>query len=237
MTFGFMNAIRGPLHFTKKIFKDKNSFNLRFDADDMVLSSSEGLIATNCETKCLIHISGTGRTRTICYTAPLNPWSLCINNRQQIVVGVGADSGKRPIKLLVYNANGSLILQTIEMSQSNIPLFRKNIMQVMQNNNGDYVVCDHNRIVCVGREGIYKWEHDFGIGVMYSMVCDRYDNIITVDPWCNEVKMISGDGKKITRLLLTKRDGISDPWSLSIDKYGALWIGQKETIIIAKYLK
>ena len=65
--------------------------------------------------------------------------------------------------------------------------------------NGDYVVSDHNRIVCVTREGKYKWElsaeelGETSIDI-YGIACDQCDNVIIADYPKDKISMIHSDG-------------------------------------------
>ena len=55
---------------------------------DMTLTASKEIIASDLDNKRLIKISSSGRIVTLCDTKPLKPFGVCINNKQQIVVGL-----------------------------------------------------------------------------------------------------------------------------------------------------
>ena len=63
------------------------SFELDFRVNDMILLSSDDIKASDYDNKRLVWIDNTGSTSTICNTAPFCPWGLCLNDKQQIVVG------------------------------------------------------------------------------------------------------------------------------------------------------
>ena len=68
------------------------------------------------------------------------------------------------------------------------------------------------------------------------MVCDKYNNIIIANCENDKIHLLSSEGKLVTTML-TAKDGIRWPHSLSIDRHGQLLIGQKESIKVVRYLK
>ena len=76
---------------------------LNFELFDMALMSSGDVIATDWDGQRLIRISPSGSCKAICSTEPLRPCGVCVNDRQQVVVGLAADKDCPPIKL-VYNS-------------------------------------------------------------------------------------------------------------------------------------
>ena len=126
---------------------------------DIALTPADDIIGSDCENKRLVRISRSDDITTLCSTGELRPLGLCINDKQQIVVGLRAGLDKPPIKLVVYTTDGSDVVFEIEKDKSGKPLFTESIYQVKQNANGDYVVADGHRIVCVDRVGEFRWEH------------------------------------------------------------------------------
>ena len=216
---------------------EKKKINEFSNLYDMVLTASQDIIATNPHEKCLVKISPSGDVSTLCNTAPLQPYGICINNRGNIVLGLDAGWGTTSKKLVVYSPDGSIVLQEIENDEDGKPLFRKRIRQVKQNGNGDYVVAESDRIVCFSSEGRLMWEYSEGLSTwVYGMVCDKYDNVIIADKYSNKILLLSSEGKLVTTLL-TVEDGIRWPYSLSIDRHGKLWIGQDGSLKVVKYLE
>ena len=217
------------------------TFTLGFKLRDMALATSNYIIGSDESHKRLVRISCSGDVTALCSTGELRHWGLCINDKQQIVVGLRRAYEKQPIKLVVYSPEGSALLQEIEKDKSGKPLFTKSFYQVKQKLNGDYVVADGDRIVCVGREGEYRWEYQVKQSVwihpnVHGMVCDRYDNIIIADTMNAKISLLDSEGKLITTLM-TEKDGIFIPWSLAIDKKGHLWIGESENVKVVKYIR
>ena len=198
---------------------------------DMVLTASQDIIATDVGNKRVIIKSPAGNVNTLCSTAPLKPWGICINNRGQIVVALSFEK-----MLAIYSSDGLKVLHAIKKDKDGKPLFRRLITQVKQNGMGDYVVSDENRIVCVSREGRFKWDYSEGLSSVWGLVCDRHDNIIIADFFNNKILRLSSEGKLVITLL-TAEDGISRPRSLSIDRHGQLWIGQSGSLKVVRYPK
>ena len=200
----------------------------------MTLTSSEEIIATEVINKRVVRIDSSGSVRTMCSTAPLHPWGVCVNDRQQLVVGVRAGYYQPPIKLVVYLPDGSK-LQKIEKDGSEKRYFKGGIYQVKQKGNGDYVVSDDEIIVCVSREGEFRWKYELNFN-SFGLVCDQYDNTVVAEYVDQIVHLLSKDGVLI-KTMLTKNDGIEKPYSLSIDINGYLWIGQDKNGKVVQYLK
>ena len=186
--------------------EEKNSFSLDFAIRDMALTAEEYIIATDSINQCVVRIDSSGRVSKVCSTAPLYPWGVCVNDMQQIVVGVRAGLSEPPKKLVVYSPDGYTVLQEIEKDRSGNTLFKEGICQVKQKGNGDYVVSDDKRILCVSREGEYRWEYRLH-WTSFGIVCDKYDNIIVAERLGHTVYLLSKDGELI-KTLLTKKDAM-----------------------------
>ena len=215
--------------------KKTKKLSVNSTLQDMVLTASGDIIATDWDHTRLVQISPSGNISTLCSTESLYPSGICLNNRGHIVVGVDAASGKRPIKLSIYSSDGSAVLQEIENGEDGKPLFRRGINQVKQNGRGDYVVADGDRIVCVSSEGRFRWDYNVVIYIR-RIVCDKYDNVIIAENLSNKIILLSSEGKLVTTLL-TAEDGLCYPRSLSIDRHGQLWIGQATSLKVVKYLE
>ena len=221
----------------------KERHNIGLNICDMILLSSNDIMATEWSKQRLVKISSNGMVTAFCSTSPLYPNGLCINDMHQIVVGLNSKvAGMPPVKLRVYSSNSPSVLKEIEEDKSGKRLFREVIRQVKQNGNQHYVVADDNRVVCVSCEGRFMWEHTVKKGgnsyTIQSLECDRYNNIIIAENNNDKISLLSVDGTLI-KSLLTSSEGIHRPFSISIDKKGYLFIGQMEPtqIIIVKYLK
>ena len=223
-------------HFNYKIIPDVSNH-----ISNMALTASQAIVATDYHNKCLIKISPSGSIiSTLCSTGPLEPRGICINSRQEIVVGLGYPDicwtrQPLPAHLSIYSSDGSTLLgeNFLEDSDEFRPVGL--ITQVEQNCNGDYVVASWNRIECVSSEGRIKWCYDVGsTDSVGGIVCLKNHHVIVADTNDDKILLLNSEGKLVTTLL-TEEDGISGPQSLSIDRHGRLWIGQENDIKVVKY--
>ena len=227
--------------YDQQLVKKKTTLSLTFNLYDMTLTASKDILATNYNNKCVVKISPFGDVITLFSTAPLAPCGICINNRGNIVIGLqdvwAMTTFLGAYKLVVFSPDGSAILQEIKDGADGKPLFREEIRQVKQNGNGDYMVSERYRIVCVSSEGQFRWDYIVeSLSMICGMVCDKYDNVIIAEFWNNKILLLSSEGKLVTTLL-TEEGGIRNPRSLSLDRHGHLWIGQDKSLEVVNYLK
>ena len=213
---------------------EKKTFSLPISLYDIVLTSSQEIIATDRNMKKIVKISQSGSIKTIQVTAPLEPCGICINNRHEIVVGLRTGYGKYPLKLAIYPTDFSDVLFEIENDEEGKPLFRYSLNEVKQNRSGDYVVADEIRVVCVSSKGRFRWDYRDKSAGIFALVCDKYDNVIIALDYRNcKICLLNSDGDLVTTLLT----GEDYTYSLTIDRNGHLWIGQNRNIKVVKYLK
>ena len=212
---------------------------LDISISDMALTCHGDIIATDLFNRRVLRISDTGDITELIRMKPLVPWTCCVNDEQQIVVGVRGEFRRPPIKLVVFSADGSDVVQEIEKDNSGNPLFNKAVYQVRQNSKGDYMVSDNDRIVCLSKKGVFRWDYRVKPVArcvnpnVNSIACDKYDNVIINDFHVEMVSLLSSDGK----CLKTINDCIAIPCSLSVDKNGLLWVGQAQGVTVMKYIK
>ena len=106
------------------ILVDKKILSLPVSIYDKALASSKDIIATDKNRKTMIKISPSGCNRPVQVMAPLEPYGICINNRQQIVVAMRSSWGKLPLKLVIYSSDGSTVLYEKENDEEGKPLLR-----------------------------------------------------------------------------------------------------------------
>ena len=223
-------------------FHRKTTVSLSAGIRDMASTGSGQIIATDGKSNQLLAISPSGSTRVIRSTFPLVPSGICINNKEQIVVGLYAQSMKPSVKLAIYSPDGSLLLQEVENDTSGQPLFKEGIEQVKQNGNGDYIVSDGDRVVCVSNGGKFIWDYQvmrcnpYFDSCVSGIVCDRNNNIIIAEYDNSRITLLNSEGKLVATLL-TEKDGINLPRTISIDRLGDLWIGHLDGLKVVRYLK
>ena len=223
-------------------FRNVSNFITDFQVQDMEMTSSTEALAADFLGQSVVRISDSGNVTQVCSTVPLCPTAIHINNRKQIIVGVEGEKSNAKMQIysmLIYSPDVSTVLREIEKDEAGKPLFSRSLLQVKQKRDGDYVVSYSGTVKCVDEEGKCKWTYcarDRRPCDIRGVTCDQYDNIIITESHNNKISLLSSDGQLI-RKLLTEKDGIRLPWSLSVDKRGRLWIGQEDNVKIVKYLK
>ena len=219
-------------------FEEQKTFNMLNTLYDMALTASQEIIATDVDNKRVVKISALGDVSPIIDTAPFTPHGICINKRHDIVMGLKSSKGSSSKRLAIYSSDGSTLLQAIENGEDGKPLFVTYITQVKQIGNGDYVVADGRRVVCVSSEGKFRWIYRTGASYpIMGLEHDKYDNIIIAEYGSNTINLLSSEGKLVSTLLNWEH-GIRNPQSLSIDRHGQLWIGHDiKSLKVVKYLK
>ena len=217
-------------------FLIRYTIDLDFEVNDISYTPFHGIIVTDWAGRKVIEVSRTGEVCTLLNSWPLIPGGLCIDDSEKIVVGLYAGYGVPPIKLVVYSVDNFEVLREIEYNTAGEPLFTKAILQVKQNGNGDFIVSDAYRIVCVSREGLNRWEYLLDLDYVYGIACDEYDNIIIAQRVSNTISLLDSEGSLLSTIL-TEDDGIIDPIPLAIDHHGNLWIGQEDEVKVVKYIK
>ena len=222
-------------------------FEIEFFLNDIALLLPQGIIGTDYGNNQVVKVSRTGKVKAICSTGTLSPGGICINDRNQIVIGVRNIPGFGPPitkKLVIISPDGSTVLQEIEFDENGKPLFTREINQVKQKRDGEYVASDIDRVLCIDREGGLKWKYkvaDFVQGPhdVQCLFIDSYDNIIIAEENNNRITILDNRGNRIGTLV-TAKDGIDQPRCLTLDSTGRLYIGQRcgnAKIVKYRYLK
>ena len=145
------------------------------------------------------------------------------------------------MKLVIYSPDIINVLQRIQNDEKGKPLFENGIKQIRQSKNGDYVVNDIDRVVCVSSDERKRWEYNVRNNT--GIVVDQSDNIIigASEDTGKKITMLESDGQLIRTLLSV--DDYSQTL-LAIDNNGLLYIGiesyQRQRgnhVKIVKYLK
>ena len=229
-------------------FETQRTLDCEFTIRDFVVISSDEMIVTDDTNKRVVWISDSGKIRTVCNTEPLVPYGICFNDSQQMVVGLRKWKKVPPLKLVIYSPDGSSVTKEIEKDEGGEPIFREALYRVKQNGNGDYVVCDDNRVVSVSGEGGLRWRYEVEKNKFWDpemleitgIVCDQQQNIVFAECFNDKISVLDKDGLLI-RTFAIRDDGVEQniygehPNSLSLDHNGFLWVGQHRNIKKVKY--
>ena len=216
-------------------FKILKTIDLDWNMSDMTpMPSPNDIIATDTENCRINKISRDGEV-TALYNVWVSVGGVCINDAKDAVVGLYNKQALPYVNLGIYSSDASFNIMKIENFTGEKKLLKGMISKVKQNSNGDYVVSDLDKIVCVNRKCEFRW-HYCADDKVYGLVCDQYSNVILAEYFNKRITLLDKDGSFV-QTLLTAEDGIEMPSSLSIDWYGNLWVGQYDDMKIFKYIK
>ena len=210
---------------------------LGMPVEDIVLTISQDILATDLEDRRVLRISRSGNVKTFMDTSPYRPLGIAINDKQQIVVGQYTYHTVlgNLYRLAMYSSVTSTELGNIRIDETGRPFFNNIATQVKQNGNGDYVVSLKNEVVCFTKMGVYRWKYiTTKVSNILGLVCDRYNNIIIAEEMNRQITILKSNGKLLKTLYT---EGINGPISLSIDKDGNLWVGAIDHIKVIRYIK
>jgi tripartite motif-containing protein 2/3 len=164
--------------------------------------------------------------------APLSIHSSRINGN--ILVGM-VKNGEA--KVTRYNEAGKE-LQKIQKDTKGQRLYSEP-RYITENINGDVGVSDHNknRVVVVNRSGQHRFSYTgHGPGFWpYAICTDVLGHILVCDGFTDTIHLLNQDGQFLS-LLLSKQHGIDEPRSVCVDDDSNLYVGQRNTVTVYKYL-
>ena len=161
-------------------FATVSTFDTGFYVEDLAMTSPKEVLATDRLGKRVVRISDSGNVTQVRNTVPLSPRAICVNNRNQILVGVSNDTEETSVKMMIYSPDGSSVLREIENDTSEKPIFSSPLLQIKQKRDGDYIVSYGDTVKCVNEEGTCKWNYcvrELFRCDVYGLVCDAFDNI------------------------------------------------------------
>uniref|UniRef100_K1PNT3 Tripartite motif-containing protein 2 n=1 Tax=Magallana gigas TaxID=29159 RepID=K1PNT3_MAGGI len=154
-----------------------------------------------------------------------------------ILVGMETDEEG---KVTRYNKTGTEI-QNIQRDNKGQALYDYP-HYITENINGDVCVSDYGKhaVVVVDKSGQHRFSYtgqgsEFGL---YGICTDVLGHILVCDYDNDTVHLLDQDGQFLS-LLLTKQQGVEDPYSVCVDDENNLWVGQDNTntVTVYKYLQ
>uniref|UniRef100_K1Q7V4 Tripartite motif-containing protein 3 n=1 Tax=Magallana gigas TaxID=29159 RepID=K1Q7V4_MAGGI len=145
-------------------------------------------------------------------------------------------------KVTRYNQSGQPT-QTIQHNNTGQGLYSEPNF-ITENNNGDVVLSDFasDAVVVTERGGRHRFSytgHPSGSGLLPCGICtDALSHILVCDDITNTVQMLNKDGQFLSHLL-TKSQGMGEPWSLSYDiNTHRLWVGSwnNKKVCVYRYI-
>ncbi|XP_078330866.1 uncharacterized protein LOC111117833 [Crassostrea virginica] len=174
-----------------------------------------------------------------------SPWKLCCTRSGDILVHVYKAGGPQT-KNKIIRYQGQNIQQEISNDGQGNPIFKDGdySLHMSKNNNGDVCVSDVNAdsVVVVDKTGRVRFRYDgtparreesFG---PRGIVTDALSQIIVADVDNNCLHILDQNGEF---LRFVDDCGLEDPFGLSVDSEGRLWVGswQSGEIKVIEYLQ
>ena len=222
-----------------------------FPIKSAVMASSSEMIVVDDKAHCVKTIDLTkedGASLLIRLHNTQIPTAVCINNANELVIGMCVDDGTtKRFNLSIYSDSGRKLLKVIETyreDEESKQIFEKPISKIIQNGNGDYIMQCGNEIVTIDEKGNIKWKYSakqkgnrasrFSIG---GIVCDKHNHVLISDTKNSEIDMLDPEGKFLMCVMTSSK--LHDmPLALAIDAKQNLWLAQADrSIFIVTYLR
>ncbi|XP_013417982.1 E3 ubiquitin-protein ligase TRIM56-like [Lingula anatina] len=174
-------------------------------------------------------------------TCVQEPWGVALNDNYS-EVAVARLGTARAIRL--YDIDRERIALTADHeinSYNGTPIFDEPY-KVAYMKNGCIIACDDKakkvHILSPAGEPLYQYTGpDNNLGSPHGVCVDAYDNILVTDIDNHCIHLVSRDGKFI-RYIVTKADGLCDPWACTINQGGDLVVTEHDgKLKVYRYLK
>ncbi|XP_062593638.1 uncharacterized protein LOC134255143 [Saccostrea cucullata] len=211
--------------------------------NDITVTREEELLYSDAINRT-VNIVRDGKTKTL-ITIPRgwHPRGLCCTRSGDILVSMNS-TDKICYKIVCYQ--GQRVTQEIEKDERGDPIYQGGEygVYVVENNNGDIVASDRNafKVVVVDRTGKVRFryndkppggERSFG---PTHIVTDSMGHIIVTDCQNDCLHILDQNGQF---LRCVDNCGLEDPYGLSVDSEGKLWVGLffSGEMKVIKYMK
>lgn len=175
-------------------------------------------------------------SKVISNTGSYNTRGIYATSSQQLLVCLCKSVNDN--KVVRMSLNGQ-IKQTIQYNKQNKPLFSFPRL-VTENINEDICVVDgHSTVVVVNKDGEFRFKYPESYQSTHTIgscgiACDKLGYILISDYSNSQVHLIDIDGKFV-KFVLTDQNSISQPWGLSTDHKGQLWVCNNEGSKVTVY--
>ena len=213
----------------------RDSINTKFYFSAMSFTFDGDLLLDDYGNKYIKLVSRQRKISTLFETS-WGATGLCCLHNNNIVVTFCYDS-----KVVVYNRNGEII-QTLDHIELRHP------RSVAVNKvNRDIYICDlfgstcysTGKVITIGVDGQLQYEYAGQGGNEFAPVdvcTDQMGNVLITDYNNHRVHILDQKGQFI-QYALTLQQGLNKPNTISVDKDGYIWVGQRTRCIkVARYL-
>ncbi|XP_062569815.1 uncharacterized protein LOC134231865 [Saccostrea cucullata] len=211
--------------------------------DDITVTRQGELIYSDAYNRT-VNIVRDGKTETL-ITTPRgwHPDGLCCTRSGDILVSM-CTTDKSHRKIVRYQ--GQRVTQEIDKDEHGDPIYQggKYAVYVVENNNGDIVAsdCNADTVVVVDRTGKVRFRYnDKSPGRKESfcpgqIVTDSMGHIIVADQFNDCLHILDQNGQF---LRCVDNCGLEDPYGLSVDSEGRLWVGLYHSgeVKVIQYMK
>nr|XP_022337227.1 uncharacterized protein LOC111133281 isoform X3 [Crassostrea virginica] len=220
--------------------------------EDPLQYSGDGIHTVNCDSE-LIYIdkdeninklSSDMKTTATLIKHTDTTWTprcvYCSPSSGDLLVGMCTDKYPRTGKVMRYDNTGKY-KQTIPHDDNTPHGLYKYPVFITENNDGDVLVSDWDRVVVTSGEGVHRFTYTgppLGSGLAPQGICtDVMSHILVGDFFTDTVQMLDRDGQFLSYLLTTQSPGIHGrPLGLSYDVTNhVLWVGSRYTNTLSVY--
>lgn len=218
------------------------SVNPRFRVRQaIILPSGDFLIACGLKTR-LVKLHKDGKIEPFYNTKPFNPYRISVSDRGHILVCLTACvEDSQVIKLSLSGEK----LQTYTSTEDGSPLFEDPGF-LLENINGDIWVQDQGYVTVIQEDNKSCFKYAGAPGrktanlfTPTGLACNKLGQVIVADNANSDIHLVDMDGQFIQYLITNNRE-LGNPYTLTIDSEGKLWIGcekkSDKNIFVVKYL-
>ena len=199
-----------------------------FNFEDIVLSPQGDILLTDWANKCITAISSDKKIKTL-FKLQWEPSGLCCLHSGDIAVTFLNERRE-----VIYSASGKVIKELDKK------LFRLPFRVAQSKVNSDLYISDWGaeKVVTLDKDYRVRYEYTGRDRESFSprgLCTDNAGHILITDSINHRVHILDRDGQ-FRQFLLTKEQGLREPWSIDADSEGNAWVGDGCVVKVVKYL-
>ncbi|KAK3100535.1 hypothetical protein FSP39_021469 [Pinctada imbricata] len=208
--------------------------------NDIFVTEDDEVLFTDSQNKCITRITKDREVRPWTKTGEFTPLSLYCTRDGFVIVSLLLETRSSEssvddtnAKVVKFDSKGEPVLE-IKNDKSGKPLFKNpEYLCVNTNHESDICVSDwgSKSVVAVKQTGEHRFTFEGPTKSSFfprDLVCDSEGRILIVDSGNECIHMLNSKGEYLS-YLLTDDDVIEDPFTLSIDTTGRLWVGERHS--------
>ncbi|KAK3100046.1 hypothetical protein FSP39_013882 [Pinctada imbricata] len=213
--------------------------------NDIFVTEDDEVLFTDPQNKCITRITKDREVRPWTKTGEFTPLSLYCTRDGFVIVSLLLETRSSEssvddtnAKVVKFDSKGEPVLE-IKNDINGKSLYKcPEYLSVNTNNASDLCVSDwgSKSVVVVNQSGEHRFTFEgppkssrrYPEFFPRDLVCDSEGRILIVDSGNECIHMLNSNGEFLS-YLLTDDDGIEDPFTLSIDTTGRLWVGERHS--------